>query len=316
MTINRYGYRIKETTTTTGTGSYTLAGAVTGFVSFSYGLSSSSSDIDTHYCCTDGTNWEIGIGTLTAEDSTILERKIVIASSYFDGAVDWESGSKEIFCIMPPALPNLVTVDGYGGTAYVSNNTLTDGNKGVIIGSNNDHGGLSGTIIGDDNYIHTNIYYSTVLGRYGKCHINNSLVLSQVMRSATGDSQVSYRTGTMSTTDATTASITASFYPSSNISSCTLLYEAEIVARQTAGSAGTVGDSKGWLLRAIATKASSTLTQLGTTTSSVIGESTGASAWTCVFDFSYTSAIRCTGEANKTIAWVGFLKIVELAVST
>src|SRR5574343_93534 len=312
MTINRYGYRIKETTTTTGTGSYTLAGATAGFVSFNVGLNWSSSDIDTHYCCTDGINWEVGIGTLTAEDSTILERKYITASSG-GTAIDWGSGSKDIFCILPPALPNLVTVDSYGGQSYVSNNTLTDGNYGTIIGSNNDHRGLRGTIVGDDNYIHTNIADSIVLGRYGYCRINNSLVFTGVRRSVTGDSQSSYRVGYRTTTNATPATITASFYPSGSTGPSTMLYEVDVVARQTAGSSGTVGDSKGWLLRAIATLSGSTLTQVGTTTNTVIGESTGASAWTCTLNFSSSSAILCTGETNKTMAWVGLLKIVEIS---
>lgn len=312
MTINRYGYRIQENTATIGTGSYTLAGAVTGFVTFNSGLNWSSADIDTHYCCTDGTNWECGIGTLTAEDSTILERKYFISSST-GSAIDWGAGSKNIFCIIPPAFPNLVTVDSYGGLPYISNNTLTDGNLGVIIGSNNDHRGSSGVIVGDDSYINTNITNSVILGRYGKCYINNSLVFTSVRRSVSGDSQASYRVGFRTTTNATPATITASFYQTGSTGSATMLYEIDVVARQTGGTSGTVGDSKGWLLRAIATRTSNTLTQVGTTTSSVIGESTGASAWACTLDFSSSSAILCTGEANKTIAWVGLLKIIEIS---
>ena len=51
--------RVKETTTTTGTGTYTLAGAVTGFEAFS----TVGNGNTTYYCCTDGSNFEIGIGT-------------------------------------------------------------------------------------------------------------------------------------------------------------------------------------------------------------------------------------------------------------
>ena len=58
--------RIKETTTTTGTGTYTLAGAVGGFEAFSQIGNSNT----TYYCCTDGTDFEIGIGTYTASGTT------------------------------------------------------------------------------------------------------------------------------------------------------------------------------------------------------------------------------------------------------
>ena len=53
--------RVKETTTTTGTGTYTLGGAATGFESFA----AVGNGNTTYYCCTDGTNFEVGIGTYT-----------------------------------------------------------------------------------------------------------------------------------------------------------------------------------------------------------------------------------------------------------
>ena len=52
--------RVKETTTTTGTCTYTLAGAVAGFEAFSQIGNSNT----TYYCCTDGTDFEVGIGTV------------------------------------------------------------------------------------------------------------------------------------------------------------------------------------------------------------------------------------------------------------
>ena len=52
--------RVKETTTTTGTGTYTLAGALTGFEAFSQVGDGNT----TYYTCTDGTDFETGIGIL------------------------------------------------------------------------------------------------------------------------------------------------------------------------------------------------------------------------------------------------------------
>jgi len=88
--------RVKETTTTTGTGTYTLAGAVTGFESFgSIGDSNT-----TYYCCTDGDDFEVGIGTYTSSGTT-LARTTILQSSNSDNAVNWTSGTRTIFCTIP-----------------------------------------------------------------------------------------------------------------------------------------------------------------------------------------------------------------------
>ena len=88
--------RIKETTTTTGTGTYTLAGALTGCEAFSQIGNSNT----TYYCCTDGTDFEIGIGTYTASGTT-LARTTILQSSNSDAAVNWTSGTRTIFCTLP-----------------------------------------------------------------------------------------------------------------------------------------------------------------------------------------------------------------------
>ena len=88
--------RVKETTTTTGTGTYTLAGAVTGFEAFS----SVGDGNTTYYSCTDGTDFEVGIGTYTASGTT-LARTTILQSSNSDSAVSWSSGTKTIFCAQP-----------------------------------------------------------------------------------------------------------------------------------------------------------------------------------------------------------------------
>ena len=88
--------RLKETTTTTGTGTYTLAGAVTGFEAFSQVGNGNT----TYYCCTDGTDFEIGIGTYTSSGTT-LARTTILQSSNSDNAVDWSAGTRTIFCTLP-----------------------------------------------------------------------------------------------------------------------------------------------------------------------------------------------------------------------
>tara|TARA_R100001463_G_scaffold11890_2_gene32945 strand:- start:6585 stop:8327 length:1743 start_codon:yes stop_codon:yes gene_type:complete len=88
--------RIKETTTTTGTGTYNLGGAVTGFETFNSNLSNGDT---TFYCCTDGTDFEVGTGTFTTSGTTLT--RSVFSSSNSNNLVFWSSGTKTIFCTVP-----------------------------------------------------------------------------------------------------------------------------------------------------------------------------------------------------------------------
>ncbi len=91
--------RVKETTTTTGTGTISLGGAVTGFETFGAGIGNSNT---TYYAVTlPGTaEFEVGLGTLNSDSSTIA-RTTVISSSNSDSAVNFSAGTKTIFCTIP-----------------------------------------------------------------------------------------------------------------------------------------------------------------------------------------------------------------------
>ena len=101
--------RVKETTTTTGTGTYTLAGAVTGFETFTANLDNSDT---TYYCCTDNTDFEIGIGTFTSSGTT-LARTTILASSNSNSAVNWSSGTRTIFMTYPADKAVFEDADGH-----------------------------------------------------------------------------------------------------------------------------------------------------------------------------------------------------------
>ena len=103
--------RVKETTTTTGTGTVNLAGAVDGFQSF---VGSVGSGNTTYYAIedNDGSGWEVGIGTVTDASPDTLARSTILASSNSDNAINLSSGTHSVFpptkrCFLTQtALPN------------------------------------------------------------------------------------------------------------------------------------------------------------------------------------------------------------------
>ena len=121
--------RVQETSTTTGTGTLTLAGAVSGFQSFSvignanttyYTISSSGSS-----------QFEVGIGTYTLA-GTLLARTTILASSNSNAAVNFSAGIKDVYVVYPAG--KSVNLDA-GTDAYapqfVASNGLLVNNKTV-----------------------------------------------------------------------------------------------------------------------------------------------------------------------------------------
>jgi len=90
--------RVKETSTTAGTGALTLAGAVAGYQSFSVIGDANT----TYYTIVDPTanTWEVGIGTYTAS-GTSLSRDTILESSSGGSAVSFASNAKDVFVTYP-----------------------------------------------------------------------------------------------------------------------------------------------------------------------------------------------------------------------
>ena len=134
--------RVRETTTTTGTGTITLNGAVGNFETFTANLSDGDT---TYYAIVDANNsdFEVGLGTFTASGTT-LARTTVIASSNSNSAVNLSSGSKDVFITLPASkmifqdangnvtIPGDLTVSGED----ITRGTNTSGNLLIADGTN------------------------------------------------------------------------------------------------------------------------------------------------------------------------------------
>lgn len=168
--------RVRETTTTTGQGTVTLAGAVTGFQSFSVIGNGNT----TYYTIAgQGTSeWEVGIGTYTASGTT-LSRDTVLASSV--GAptkTTFSAGTKDVFVTYPAgkavyedASDNVnIGTSGVAAKLYISGNAaqniaaLTDAatiavdmstanNFSVTLGGNRTLGNPTGLVAGQSGVI-------------------------------------------------------------------------------------------------------------------------------------------------------------------
>jgi hypothetical protein len=121
--------RVQETSTTTGTGSITLGGAVTGFQAFSSVLASADT---TYYTIADqgGANWEVGLGTFTSPST--LARTTILSSSNAGSAVNFTAGTKSVFITYPAGRSVLsnasgvvpVPAGGTGAATLTANNVL------------------------------------------------------------------------------------------------------------------------------------------------------------------------------------------------
>ncbi len=119
--------RVQETTTTTGTGTVTLAGAVSGFQSFA----AVGNGNTTFYTIADssGSNWEIGIGTYTSSGTT-LSRDTVLSSSNSGSLVNFPAGTKNVFVTFPASS----TLFALNNQTITSSYAIPTGNNASAVG--------------------------------------------------------------------------------------------------------------------------------------------------------------------------------------
>jgi hypothetical protein len=154
--------RVKENTTTTGTGTVTLAGADTSFATFGSALANTDT---TYYAIVDSAagDWEVGIGTYTVTGTT-LSRDTVLESSNADALVNFAAGDKSVFITYPA--DKSVYLDTSGNLILTGNLTCTDlltidggstaGNVNIASTSTTHWHGFTGNTNWDGMYIYAN----------------------------------------------------------------------------------------------------------------------------------------------------------------
>jgi hypothetical protein len=114
--------RVKETTTTAGTGTVTLDGAATGFQSFAVIGNANT----TYYTIAGQTSneWEVGIGTYTSSGTTLARTTVLSNSAGTQpSALSFSAGTKDVFVTYPAEYAVASTNDGTAGQLLTSNGT-------------------------------------------------------------------------------------------------------------------------------------------------------------------------------------------------
>ena len=160
--------RVKENSSTTGTGNFALGGAAAGFRTFADGVGVSNT---CYYVITDDSSYEVGLGTLNA--SATLARTTVITSSNSNNAVDWSAGSKSVFTTYPG--PKAVILD--------SNNELNLGSALGVAGNVS----VGGTFQVTGEFNLTDISASGTLDVAGETNLATATITGNVSANGTLD---------------------------------------------------------------------------------------------------------------------------------
>jgi len=121
--------RVKETTTTTGTGTVTLLGASTGYQSFAVVGNANT----TYYTIAGQTTseWEVGIGTYTLSGTTLARTTVLANSSATQpSALSFSAGTKDVFVTYPAGR------SVSGGEGYTENDATIDVSSTINTGRN------------------------------------------------------------------------------------------------------------------------------------------------------------------------------------
>ena len=123
--------RVKETTTTTGTGTINLAGAATNFETFVAGIGDGNT---VYYAIVhqDQPEFEVGLGTVTDATPDTLSRTTILSSSNSDGLVSFSAGTKDVFCTLPASKTVFEDASGNVGALVANGHISTGSNSGRL----------------------------------------------------------------------------------------------------------------------------------------------------------------------------------------
>lgn len=157
--------RVKETTTTTGTGTITLLGASLGFQSFS-----AVGNTNTTYYTIAGqttSEWEVGIGTYTSSGTT-LSRTTVLSSSNSGSLVNFSAGTKDVFVTYPSSR----SIYANGTTLTATNSSVlpvTSGGTGVTTST-----GTGSTVLSTSPTLVTPVLGTPTSGTLSSCTVDGT----------------------------------------------------------------------------------------------------------------------------------------------
>ena len=185
--------RVKQDTTTTGTGSVTLSGSYSGFDTFSEIGNANT----TYYVISDpgSGDWEVGLGTYTAS-GTLLSRDTILASSNSGSVVTLAAGTKVVFCGYPA-----------GKSVYLDASGNLLGIAGTVSATN-----LTGATVTATSNIHTpalsatNIIAATITAT---SNIHTPALSATNITAATVTVTTKIHTAALSATNITTGTVTA-----------------------------------------------------------------------------------------------------------
>ena len=120
--------RVREATTSTGTTTITLAGAVTGFNTFA----SIGNGNSTYYTIAGqtGSEWEVGIGTYTSSGTTLSRDTVLDNYLGTTALVNFSAGTKDVFCTYPAEKasyvnPTQLIYGGDNGAVFLTAQSIT-----------------------------------------------------------------------------------------------------------------------------------------------------------------------------------------------
>lgn len=197
--------RVQETTTTVGTGTLALDGAVQGFQSFT----AVGNGNTTYYTIQGTTQWEVGIGTYS---TNTLTRDTVISSSLGGAKLSLTAGTKQVFVtlpaektvIVPTSSTNhaVVRYDGTTGTVIQNSVTTIDdtGNASGILSQQFSNGSAVALTAGKIWYNGSNGSWNLGMGNGNITQqVGEELFIYGKASAAITDSplQIIYHTGTV-----------------------------------------------------------------------------------------------------------------------